>query len=80
MKRISVQGLKAGLSSAIAEAESGETIIITRHNAPVALLGPAGPLHTHRGDAVDTGRLRPAARRATDGAYLDVLSEDRGNR
>ena len=36
MKRISIQALKARLSAAVAEAESGETIVITRHQAPVA--------------------------------------------
>jgi prevent-host-death family protein len=41
MKKISIQDLKAQLSAAIAEAESGETILITRHNEPVALLAPA---------------------------------------
>ena len=39
MKQISIQDLKARLSSAVAEAESGETILITRHNQPVAKLG-----------------------------------------
>ena len=38
---VSIQDLKARLSAIVAEAESGDTIIITRHNAPVAQLGPA---------------------------------------
>ena len=43
MKRISIQDLKARLSAAVAEAESGSTIVITRHNEPVAHLGPSRP-------------------------------------
>jgi prevent-host-death family protein len=80
MKRVSIQDLKAGLSSAVAEAESGQTIVITRHNEPVALLGPARVDRVHRGSRVGEGRLQPALRRATKGRYLAKLLEDRGNR
>ena len=38
MKRVSIQALKARLSAVVAEAESGNTIVVTRHNAPVALV------------------------------------------
>jgi prevent-host-death family protein len=80
MKRISIQDLKARLSSAVAEAESGNTILITRHNEPVAQLCPARPQHVHSGRSVCVARLRPAVRRATKGRYLSVLMEDRGER
>lgn len=81
MKRISIQDLKAQLSSAVAEAQAGQTIIITRHNEPVARLSPARPQHLHRGRGAGTGRLRPALKRATTkGRYLEILKEDRGNR
>jgi len=80
VKIISIQDLKAGLSGAVAAAESGQTIVITRHNEPVAQLMPAGPLHIHRGTAVGAGRLRPAIRRGTGGRYLVVLADDRGTR
>jgi prevent-host-death family protein len=80
MKRISIQDLKARLSTAVAEAEAGSTFLITRHNEPVAQLSPARPQHLHRGQQVGTGSLRPALRRGTKGRYLTVLLEDRGNR
>jgi prevent-host-death family protein len=80
MKRISIQDLKARLSIAVAEAEAGNTFLITRHNEPVAQLSPAHPQHLHRGTRVGTGRLQPAVRRGTKGRYLTVLMEDRGNR
>jgi prevent-host-death family protein len=80
MKRISIQDLKARLSSAVAEAESGSTILITRHNEAVAQLCPPGPQKVHPGRSVGVGRLRPAVRRATKGRYLSVLMEDRGER
>jgi prevent-host-death family protein len=79
MKRISIQALKARLSSAVAEAESGSTIVITRHNEPVAQLSPARATPLHSGRAVGA-RLKPAVRRATKGRYLAVLREDRSER
>ena len=80
MKRISIQDLKARLSAAVSEAESGGTIVITRHNEPVAQLSPAHQPHVHRGTRVGTGRIKPAMTRGTKGRYLDVLLQDRGSR
>ena len=80
MKRISIQDLKARLSAAVAEAESGDTFVITRHNAPVAQLSPAQPSSVHRGKDVGHGRLKPALDRGTKGRYLAVLLEDRNDR
>lgn len=80
MKRISIQDLKAGLSGAIAEAESGATILITRHNDPVAQLAPVRPVHVHRGARSGTSGLEPAVRRGTGGRYLTVLLDDRAGR
>jgi antitoxin (DNA-binding transcriptional repressor) of toxin-antitoxin stability system len=42
MKLVSIQDLKARLSAIVAEAESGDTIIITRHNVPVAQMSRFG--------------------------------------
>ncbi len=80
MKRVSIQDLKAKLSAAVAEAESGRTIVITRHNEPVAQLGPARPARVHRGARVGHGRILPALKRGTKGRYLRALLEDRGSR
>jgi prevent-host-death family protein len=80
VKQISIQDLKATLSSAVAEAESGHTIIITRHNQAVAQLGPARPPGVHRSNAAGRGRLKPALTRGSKGRYLAVLLEDRGDR
>ena len=80
MKEISIQDLKANLSATVAEAEAGTTIIVTRHNEPVAQLGPARPPQVHRGARVGAGRLEPAVKRGTKGRYLTVLLEDRGSR
>lgn len=79
MKEISIQDLKARLSSTVAEAESGTTIIVTRHNQPVAQLGPPES-HVHRSRGVSRSRLQPAIKGGTKGRYLAVLMEDRGNR
>ena len=80
MKRIPIQDLKARLSAAIAEAEAGETLIVTRHNQPVAQLGPARLAQVHRGNAPGGRPLTPAIRRGTKGRALAVLLEDRGSR
>jgi len=80
MKQISLQDLKSGLSSAIAEAESGNVIVITRHNRPVAQLTPVRPPSVHRGKNYGKGTLKSVLDRATKGRYLEMLLEDRGDR
>jgi len=77
---VSIQDLKANLSSLVAEAESGDTIVITRHNAPVAQLSPARTAFVHRGENVGKGRLEAALKRGTKVPFLEALLEDRGNR
>jgi prevent-host-death family protein len=80
MKQISIQDLKARLSAAIAEAESGETLVITRHHEPVAQLTPAQPTSVHRGAQVGIRKLKPAMPGGTKGRSLTILLEDRGSR
>lgn len=80
MKRISIQDLKAQLSATVAEAESGDTIVITRHNQPVAKLCPADSTLVRWGTRVGTAPLTPAATGAAEGRYLEVLRDDRGGR
>ena len=79
MKEISIQDLKANLSSVIAEAESGATVVITRHKSPVAKLGPPDS-HVHRGQSTARPALKPAIKHGAKIPYLEVLLEDRGNR
>jgi len=80
MKQISIQDLKASLSAAISEAEAGNTIVITRHNEPVAKLAPANPPHVHEGKNVGTAGIKPAFKRKKKIPYLEVLLDDRGQR
>ncbi|HUL72793.1 MAG TPA: type II toxin-antitoxin system prevent-host-death family antitoxin [Vicinamibacterales bacterium] len=80
MKKVSIQDLKARLSTVVAEAESGRTIVITRHREPVAQLGPARAAQLHRGDRVGHARLRPAVKRGSKGRFLAALLDDRGGR
>jgi prevent-host-death family protein len=77
---ISIQDLKARLSAVVADAEAGQTILVTRHNTPVAQLGPAVASHVHRGPRTGGPRLKPALKRGTGGRALAVLLDDRGNR
>jgi prevent-host-death family protein len=80
MKKVSIQDLKAHLSEAVAEAQAGRRIVITRHNQPVAQLGPARMEHVHHGARVGMGRVAPALKRGTKGRSLAILLEDRGTR
>jgi len=80
MKQISVQDLKARLSAAVADAQSGSTIVVTRHNKAVAQLGPARSHQLHQGQRAGSGPLKPALKRGTKGRYLAVLLDDRSDR
>ena len=62
----------------ISQAESGNTIVITRHNQPVAKLIPAYLQYVHRGKDAGKGGIRPAIKRGTEIPYLDALLQDRG--
>jgi antitoxin (DNA-binding transcriptional repressor) of toxin-antitoxin stability system len=79
MKRLSIQSLRARLPADVAAAEAGVTITITRHNRPVAQLGPAVSMHVHRGTLVGKERLRPAARTNTKGRIFEILDDHRGH-
>ncbi len=78
VKRISIQDLKSGLSAVIAEAENGQTVLVTRHNRAVARLSPVSP-GRGQGDGMPLGAtaLTPLLRKATGGRYLRVLKDDR---
>jgi prevent-host-death family protein len=80
MKKVSIQDLKARLSAVVAEAEAGETVIVTRHSTPVAMVGPAKPATVHRGARAGAGPLRAAVKRGSKGRYLPVLLADRADR
>ena len=79
MDKISIQDLKGQLSAAVAEAERGSTIVITRHNRPVAKLTPASVAQVHVGKRYGRAKLQPALSVSanTKGRYLDQLMEDR---
>jgi len=77
MKEISIQAFKGQLSAAISEAEAGSTILITRHNRPVARLSPANSPRVHVGKRFGRAKLTPVLKTNTHGRYLDVLLDDR---
>ena len=77
MNPISIQDLKSQLSAAVAEAERGATIVITRHNRPVAKLTSASVAQVHIGKRYGRAKLKPAVKTNTKGRYLDVLLDDR---
>ena len=80
MKQISIQDLKSNLSAVVAEAESGNTIVITRHNQAVAKLIPAHSEKVFRGRDVGKGGSKLAFKRRTKIPYLATLLADRADR
>jgi prevent-host-death family protein len=80
MKRVSIQDLKRHLSAMIEAAAEGERILVTRHERPVATLGPVEAAHVHVGDRFGSATLVPLLRAPTRGGYLQALREDREER
>jgi antitoxin (DNA-binding transcriptional repressor) of toxin-antitoxin stability system len=77
VKEISIQDLKGRISSVIADAEAGVTVLITRHRRPVAKLSPAVSDHVHVGARFGRAKLRAVSNTSTHGRYLEVLLDDR---
>lgn len=81
MKSVSIQDLKPTLSSVLADVESGETVVITRHGKPVARLGPVDPPYVHRGALVGEYEFPPAIPTGVGRKrILDVVLEGREDR
>lgn len=77
VKTVSIQDLKQHLSALIDEAAQGETILITKHQRPVATLGSARNHQVATGKHFGKRSLTRLLRNATKGRYLDMLAEDR---
>jgi prevent-host-death family protein len=77
MRTISIDELKRGLSSFIAQAAAGARILITKHRRPIASLVPADMDHVHVGRQFGRAMLKPLLRAPTQGKYLEVLDDDR---
>lgn len=77
MKKVSLQDLKRNLSAIVSEAARGTTVVITKHQRPVAFLSAADLHHLHLGRDFGKASLKPHLKRATRGRYLEVLAEDR---
>lgn len=80
MKKMRIQDLKAHLSIAVAEAEAGATIVITRHNQPIAQLSPLRSPHVNYGANADASDLTAAIQGGTNGRIFEILEDDRGDR
>ena len=76
MEIVPIHVLKQQLARVISAAESGETLLITRHKRVVARIVPPEP-HVHVGRLVGKSSLRPLLKNATRGRYLDVIADDR---
>jgi antitoxin (DNA-binding transcriptional repressor) of toxin-antitoxin stability system len=63
MKSVSIKELKAVLSAAVADAEAGRTIVVTRHGKPVAQFGPVRAASVHAGERAGLARIEPALKR-----------------
>lgn len=72
-----MQELERRLAALVAEAERGESFLITRHNRVAAQLVPPAA-HLHVGSRFGTGRIQPLLRGPTKGRYLEAIADDRG--
>lgn len=79
MKTISIQDLKNSLSSAIDEAASGETLIITKHGRPIARLEAADSPHVTVGERFGHARLESALSTKRRIPILESLNDDRSD-
>lgn len=77
MKKVSIQDFKQHLSEYVTAAESGDEVILTRHNRPVATLSSSELRHLRVGRRAGRGSLRPAVAKGTGGRALEILLEDR---
>lgn len=77
MSTVGIDELRRRLSELIRQAEGGARVVVTRHNRPVVQLTAADTLRVHQGSRFGTGKLGPAVRKGSQGAYLRVLEEDR---
>ena len=76
METVPIHQLKQQLSRVIAAAESGETLLVTRHKQVVARIVPP-EAHLHTGSRFGRGSIQPLLKGATRGRYLDVIADDR---
>jgi prevent-host-death family protein len=77
VKTVSIDELKRNLSAFIDAAAAGSRILITKHRRPVASLSAANMEHVQIGGRFGRGALKPLFRSATQGEYLEVLTNDR---
>ena len=77
MKTVSIDELKRSLSAFIDQAAGGTRILITKHRRPVASLSPPDGERVHVGKRFGRRGLTPLLRAPTQGAYLEVLEDDR---
>ncbi|MBI2377799.1 MAG: type II toxin-antitoxin system Phd/YefM family antitoxin [Deltaproteobacteria bacterium] len=77
MKSVPIHDLKRNLAATIELAASGERIVVTRHDKPVAVLISASNERIRVGARFGQARLAPLFKRATKGRYLEVLDDDR---
>jgi antitoxin (DNA-binding transcriptional repressor) of toxin-antitoxin stability system len=78
MKIVPMYGLKQGLASIVAEAETGNDVLIAKHNKPIARLTRPESEHLHLGSQFGKARLKPVVKGKTAGRCLEILKEDRG--
>lgn len=77
MHTVGIDELKRRLSELVRLVERGDEVVVTRHNRPVVQMTQVQTVHLHQGDRFGKAELEPALQKSSQGAYLDVLKEDR---
>jgi prevent-host-death family protein len=80
MKSSSIRELKDNLSELLEKVEKGDSIIITNHNRPMAMLTGITGRHLVVGKYIGKPGIVPLGQQMTKGRYLDAIEDDKGIR
>lgn len=77
MRTVSARDANQKFSTLLAEAASGEEVVITRHGKPVAKLVPVTDRQAPRADAEREAAIRRMVERMRKGVHLGGVKVDR---
>lgn len=77
MKSVSIQDLKRHLSGYLERAAGGESIVVTRHRKPVAMVAPVAPNQVWFGPRFGKVELGPVLETPLSESARRLLADDR---
>ena len=80
MTQLSIQEFRRKLSLYLAQAEAGESFVITRRGRPIVRISSIAMPGVSVGKHFGKGSIRPAISGGLEGRSLEILDEDRRDR